>query len=90
MGRFYLYTSYIFNNSFNQYPSEARRGSRIFLISLVYVYLFVYLFVSRLVAKWKTIQTWNFAHILPLTLSKNGFFDFSKKTAVSRGYSALF
>ena len=37
------------------------------------------LFVSRLLAKRKTIQTWNLAHILPLILSKNGFFCFFEK-----------
>ena len=36
--------------------------------------------MSRLLAKRKTIQTWNLAHILPLTLSKNGLFVFSKKS----------
>ena len=56
--------------------------SRIFLISLVYLcmYLYIYLCVSRLLAKRKTIQTWNLAHILPLTLSKNGFLVFSIKS----------
>ena len=44
-----------------QNPREASSRSRIFLISLVYVcvcmYLFVYLFVSRLLATLTTIQT---------------------------------
>ena len=40
----------------------------------------IHLCVSRLLAKWKTIQTWNLAHILPLTLSENRFFVFSKKS----------
>ena len=61
-----------------QNPREASSRSRIFLNSLVYVcvYVCIYLFVSRLLAKRKTIQTWNLPHILPLTLSKNGFFLF--------------
>ena len=37
----------------------------------VCIYLFMYLFVSRLLAKLKTIQTWNLVHIQPLTLSRN-------------------
>ena len=41
--------------------------------------VFICVYVSRLLAKRKTIQTWNLAHILPLTLSKNGFVVFSKK-----------
>ena len=44
------------------------------------VYVFMYVFVSRLLAKWKPIQTWNLAHILPSTLSKNESFVFSKKS----------
>ena len=40
----------------------------------------MYLFVSRLQATLTTIQTWNLAHILPMTLSKNGFFVFSIKS----------
>ena len=66
-----------------QNPGEASSRSRIFLISLVYLCmycLFVYLFVSRLLVTLTTIQTWNLAHILPLTLSKNGFFVFSIKS----------
>ena len=44
------------------------------------VYLSICVIVSRLLAKRKTIQTWNLANILPLTLSKNGFFVFSIKS----------
>ena len=46
----------------------------------VFIYVIIYLFVSRLLATLTTIQTWNLAHILPLTLSKNGFFVFSIKS----------
>ena len=46
----------------------------------VFIYGCIYLCVSRLLAKRKMIQTWNFAHILVLTLSKNEFFVFSKKS----------
>ena len=79
-----------------QNPCEASSRSRIFLNSLGYV--FVCLFLSRLLAKQKTIQTWNLAHILPLTLSKTVFFfvfrsnqrdgRYPRKTAMSRGISA--
>ena len=55
----------------NQNPREASSWSRIFLISLVY--LCMYLFLSRLLAKRKTIQTWYLAHILALTSSKTCF-----------------
>ena len=43
----------------NLNPREGSSWSRIFLISLVYVcmYLFMYLFVPRLLANEKTIQT---------------------------------
>ena len=41
----------------------------------LFIYLFICVFVSRLLAPLTTIQTWNLAHILPLTLSKNGFFS---------------
>ena len=40
----------------------------------VFNYLSIYVCVSRLLDKWKTIQTWNLALILPLTSSKNGVF----------------
>ena len=42
-----------------QNPREASSRSRILLFSLVYVFMYViiYLFVSRLLAKRKTIQT---------------------------------
>ena len=45
----------------------------------VFIYLFMYVFVSRLLATLTTLQTWNLAHILPLTLSKNVFFCFFEK-----------
>ena len=45
----------------------------------IFVYLFMYSFLSRLLAKRKTIQTWYLAHILALTSSKNVFFVLSKK-----------
>ena len=76
-----LYTvvmSRLQKSKINQNPREASSLSRVFLISLVYVCM--YLFVSRLLAKRKTIQTWNSLHILPYTFSKNGFFVFSKKS----------
>ena len=59
-----------------QNPREAGSRSRIFLISLVYVFVgeLIYLCVSRLLAKRKTIYTWNLVHILHWTLSKNRFF----------------
>ena len=43
----------------------------------------VYLFISRFLDKPKTKQTWNLAHTLPWTISKN-----PRKTAVSRGFFA--
>ena len=43
------------------------------------VYVFIYVFVSRLLAKRKTIQTWNLVQILPWTLFRNWFFVFPKK-----------
>ena len=43
------------------------------------VYVCNYLWVSYLLHKVKTIQTWNLAHILQLTLSTRGFF-FRKKS----------
>ena len=46
----------------------------------VCIYVCIYLCVSRLLATLTTIQTWNLAHILPLTLSKNGFFVFLIKS----------
>ena len=46
------------------------------IFTCICVNLSVYSFVSRLKTKRKTIQTWNLAHILPLTLSKNGFLFF--------------
>ena len=39
----------------------------------IFVYLCMYLFLSRLLAKRKTIQTWYLAHILALTSSKTCF-----------------
>ena len=58
----------------------------------------VYLCVSHLLAKRKTIQTSNLVHTLPKTISKNCFLLFfqksapvsrqPRKTAVSRGFSA--
>ena len=69
-----------------QNPREASSRSRICLISLVYVCmycLFVYLFVSRLLATLTTIQTWNLAHILPLTLSKKQVFLFFDQITVT-------
>ena len=45
---------------------------RIFLNSLSYLCMCV--IVIRLLATLTTIHTWNLAHILPLTLSKNLFF----------------
>ena len=45
--------------------------------------VFIYVFVSRLQAKRKTIQTSNFAHILQSTLSKNGFFVFFNQITVT-------
>ena len=52
----------------------------IFTCICVYVYICIsmYLFVSRLLAKRKTIQTWNSVHTLPQTISKNGLFCFFK------------
>ena len=68
-----------------QNPREASSRPRIFFNSLVYVFvcLFTYLFVSCLLAKRKTIQTWNLAHILPLTLSKKRDFYQITVTAAS-------
>ena len=65
-----------------QNPRKASSRSRIFLKSLVYLWMcvFIYLWVSRLLAKRKTIQTWNLEHTLPLTLSKNRFLVFSIKS----------
>ena len=47
------------------------------------MYLFIYLCVSRLLTKRKTIQTWNSAHILPLTSSQNEFFVFIDQIIVT-------
>ena len=68
-----------------QNPREASSWLRIFLISLVNLcmYLCIYLFISRLLAKRKTIQTSNLAHILQLTLSENGFFVFLDQIPVT-------
>ena len=60
-------------------PCEVTSRSRIFLFSLVNVSVGLWV-VRDLLAKRKTIQTWNLAHILPLILSKNGFFVFSIKS----------
>ena len=62
-----------------------RATGRGYLNSLVYVCvcICIYLFLSSLLAKRKTIQTWNLAHILPLTLSKNRFFYFFDQITVT-------
>ena len=52
----------------------------IFKFPRIFMYVFIYLCASRLLAKRKTIQTWNLAHILPLNFSENGFFVFSIKS----------
>ena len=49
----------------------------------VFVDVCIFLFVSRLLATLTTIQTWNLAHILPLTLSKNEFFCFFDQIPVT-------
>ena len=49
----------------------------------IFVYVFMCLCVSRLLAKRKTLQTWNLAPILPLTLPKNGFFCFFNQIPVT-------
>ena len=48
-----------------------------------FVYVFIHLCVSRLLAKLNTIQNWNLAHILPLTLSENWFFRFFDQITVT-------
>ena len=47
------------------------------------MYVFIYLSVSLLLARRKTIQTWNLAHIVPGTLSKNWFFCFFDQIIVT-------
>ena len=47
------------------------------------LYICVYVFVSRLLAKWRMIQTWNLVHTFPSTTSKNGFFCFFKEIPVT-------
>ena len=49
----------------------------------LYMCVFIYLFVSRLLAKRKTIQTRNLAHMLPLTSSKSVLFCFFEKISVT-------
>ena len=74
-----------------QNPREASSRSRIFLISLLYVCICVFICLCH--AKQKTIQPWNLEHILPLTLSKNMFFCFFEllvKTVLSVSHLVAF
>ena len=55
--------------------------------ALISAHMPVCLFVSYLLTKQKTIQTWKSVHTLPYTMSENGFFIFSKNC--SRGLLSL-
>ena len=69
------YKTYNFSKStWGEHPVED-----ILNFTRICICVFVYLFVWRLLAKRRTLQTWKLAHILPLTLSKKRFF-FPKKS----------
>ena len=81
MFAFFLTTRFFLN------PRDASNRSRIFLFSLVYVCMYVFIYLCH--ASWPNEKQQR--HILPQALSKNGFFCFfeknPRKTAVSRGFS---
>ena len=74
--------------SFFQNPREASSRSRIFLFLLVcmcvyvFIYFCIYLCVSRLLAKRKTILTQNLAQTLSQTTSKIAYFVFFEKVTL--------